>query len=71
MAAEQAPQKTEWYSHLPAPRAKVTETTAEELMKAFDDMDIRPEPRSFLLIDVRRVDWEVCSAFLLCVLVLR
>ena len=30
-------------------------------MKAFDDMDLRPEPRSFLLVDVRRNDWEVCD----------
>lgn len=35
--------------------------TADELMKAFDDMDLTPEPRSFLLVDVRRNDWEVCD----------
>jgi len=27
-------------------------------MKLFDDMDIKPEPRPFLLVDVRRTDWE-------------
>jgi arsenical-resistance protein 2 len=27
-------------------------------MKLFDDMDITPTPRTFLLVDVRRTDWE-------------
>lgn len=48
-----------WYSAFPAPRAKCAEITADELMQMFDDMDIRNEPRDFLLVDVRRVDWEV------------
>jgi len=50
----------EWYESFPAPRATPSGVTAEEVMKLFDDMDIKPEPRSFLLVDVRRVDWEVC-----------
>lgn len=33
--------------------------TADEVMKLFDDMDLTPDPRSFLLVDVRRDDWEV------------
>jgi len=27
-------------------------------MKKFDDMDLEPQPRDFLLVDVRRNDWE-------------
>jgi hypothetical protein len=56
------PQKTEnWWDAFPAPRAKCPELSADELMKMFDDMDIKPETRSFLLVDVRRTDWEVRS----------
>jgi arsenical-resistance protein 2 len=55
----QAPQPDQWWAAFPAPRAKVPEITADEVMKMFDDMDIKPEPRSFLLVDVRRTDWEV------------
>lgn len=42
----------------PAPRTKAPEISADEVMQMFDDMDIKPEPRSFLLVDVRRTDWE-------------
>lgn len=28
-------------------------------MQLFDDMDIKNEPRGFLLVDVRRDDWVV------------
>ena len=59
MAETQTPQTEQWWDALPAPRAKCPDITADELMKAFDDMDIKPEPRPFLLIDVRRTDWEV------------
>jgi arsenical-resistance protein 2 len=59
MADAQAPQSNEWWTAFPAPRAKCPEITADELMKLFDDMDIKPEPRQFQLVDVRRTDWEV------------
>lgn len=49
-----------WWAAFPAPRAKSAELTADELYQMFDDMDITNEPRDFLLVDVRRVDWEVC-----------
>ncbi len=49
----------EWWKVFPAPRAVPSGVTAEEVMKMFDDMDIKPEPRPFLLVDVRRLDWEV------------
>ena len=47
-----------WHASFPAPRASVPGITGEELMKKFDDMDIEPKPRDFLLVDVRRMDWE-------------
>ena len=47
-----------WHAAFPEPRALVTEITGEQLMKKFDDMDIEPKPRDFLLVDVRRTDWE-------------
>lgn len=49
-----------WWDVFPAPRAKCLEMTSDELYAAFDDMDIKNEPRSFLLVDVRRNDWEAC-----------
>jgi hypothetical protein len=49
----------QWAQAFPAPRSKVSEMTADDVMKLFDDMDLTPEPRSFLLVDVRRDDWEV------------
>ncbi|KAH7391359.1 Rhodanese-like domain-containing protein [Cadophora sp. MPI-SDFR-AT-0126] len=58
MAETQTTQTGNWWDAIPAPRAKCPEMTADELMKAFDDMDLTPEPRSFLLVDVRRNDWE-------------
>lgn len=59
MAATQSTQTEQWWDALPAPRSKCAEMTADELMTEFDDMDIKNEPRSFVLVDVRRNDWEV------------
>ncbi|KAG0651539.1 Dual specificity phosphatase Cdc25B [Hyphodiscus hymeniophilus] len=56
--ATQATQTDQWWSAFPAPKAKVSEISSSEVMQLFDDMDIKPEPRSFLLVDVRRNDWE-------------
>jgi hypothetical protein len=58
MANSQSPQ-AEWWSQFPDPRAKCPEISPDEVMKMFDDMDISPGLREFLLIDVRRTDWEV------------
>jgi len=52
------PKQENWWDAFPAPRAKCEEVTSEELMKMFDDMDIKPEPKSFLVVDVRRDDWQ-------------
>ncbi|TVY50722.1 hypothetical protein LCER1_G005965 [Lachnellula cervina] len=49
----------QWWSAFPAPRAKCPEVSADEVMKMFDDMDIKPGATEFLLVDVRRTDWEV------------
>lgn len=54
----QAAQADQGWSAFPAPRAKAPEISPEDVMKMFDDMDIKPEPRAFLLVDVRRTDWE-------------
>ena len=51
--------KEQWWAAFPEPKASVPEVTGDEVMKMFDDMDIKPEPRPFLLVDVRRTDWEV------------
>ncbi len=53
----------QWWEAFPAPRAKFSEITAENVMNMFDDMDIKPAPRAFLLIDLRRTDWEVGPPF--------
>lgn len=57
-----------WAQAFPAPRSKVSEMTADEVMKLFDDMDLTPEPRSFLLVDVRRDDWVVRDRIFLAIL---
>lgn len=64
MAEAKATQEDQWWSAFPAPRAKAPEISADEVMQMFDDMDIKPEPRTFLLVDVRRTDWEVSSVSL-------
>ena len=55
----EVPAAADWWTAFPSPRAKCPEITADELMKFFDDMDIKPEPRTFQLVDVRRTDWKV------------
>lgn len=59
MTESQEPQPDQWWTAFPAPKAKCAEITAGELMKLFDDMDINPSPREFLIVDVRRTDWQV------------
>jgi arsenical-resistance protein 2 len=56
--AEQESKTQEWWASLPAVRSTPPIITADEVMKLFDDMDITPTPRTFLLVDVRRTDWE-------------
>ena len=63
MAEASTPQPDQWWISIPPPRAKCPELAADEVMKMFDDMDIKPEPRPFLLVDVRRTDWEVRNYF--------
>ncbi|PMD20829.1 Rhodanese-like protein [Hyaloscypha hepaticicola] len=48
----------EWWVLLPVVRSTPPTISADEVMKLFDDMDITPTPRAFLLVDVRRTDWE-------------
>jgi hypothetical protein len=52
-----------WWAAFPQPKASVPELTGDELMRLFDNMDIKPEHRPFLLVDVRRTDWEVRNIF--------
>ena len=60
MSEQQTKQaEPQWHTAFPQPRAQAPEITADEVMKLFDDMDITPELRPFLLVDVRRTDWEV------------
>ena len=61
MAETQTTQPDQWWTAFPAPRAKCPEISADEVMKMFDDMDIKPGPAEFLLVDARRTDWEVRS----------
>lgn len=60
----EAPQQDQWWAAFPAPRSTCPTITAEEVMKLLDDMDITGRPSDFLLVDVRRTDWEVCYKFL-------
>jgi len=65
MAEAQQPPQAEWWTALPTPRVKCPEISADEVMKMFDDMDIKPDIRPFLLVDVRRTDWEASNYVLL------
>jgi arsenical-resistance protein 2 len=65
MTETQTTQPDQWWAVFPVPRAKCPEISADEVMKMFDDMDIKPGPAEFLLVDVRRTDWEVRSIGLL------
>ncbi|KAM3086111.1 hypothetical protein ACMFMF_000066 [Clarireedia jacksonii] len=47
-----------WWKAYPEARAKCPEISADDVMSLFDDMDITSEPKPFLLVDVRRDDWE-------------
>ncbi|RDW87695.1 hypothetical protein BP5796_03389 [Coleophoma crateriformis] len=58
MTTTQPAQADPWWAAFPAARAKCPEISADDVMKLFDDMDIAVGPRSFLLVDVRRNDWE-------------
>jgi arsenical-resistance protein 2 len=51
-------QSKEWWASLPAPRSTPPSISADTVMQLFDDMDLIPSPRTFLLVDVRRTDWE-------------
>jgi arsenical-resistance protein 2 len=48
-----------WATAFPAAKASPVGISCEEVMKLYDDMDLTGDPKSFLLIDVRREDWEV------------
>jgi arsenical-resistance protein 2 len=48
----------EWWASLPPVRSSPRSISADAVMKLFDDMDLTPTPRTFLLVDVRRTDWE-------------
>jgi arsenical-resistance protein 2 len=49
---------SEWWASFPAPRSTPPTIAAAAVMQLFDDMDLTPTPRTFLLVDVRRTDWE-------------
>ncbi|PMD38301.1 Rhodanese-like protein [Hyaloscypha variabilis F] len=48
----------EWWAALPAVRSTPPTISVDAVMTLFDDMDLTPTPRTFLLVDVRRTDWE-------------
>lgn len=68
--AEPIPKDQPWHTAFPAVRATPREISAEEVMKLFDDMDITPRLRSFLLVDVRREDWVVSPCLSLYIIFL-
>ncbi|KAF4806878.1 hypothetical protein CGCSCA5_v013951 [Colletotrichum siamense] len=49
-----------WWAAFPAPKAKSLEVEADEVMALLEARaaDGRDSPRDFLLVDVRRNDWE-------------
>ena len=52
-------EKDSWATAFPAPKASPQGISCEEVMKLFDDQDLKGDPKSFLLVDIRREDWEV------------
>jgi len=59
MTEAQPSQVARWFSAFPAPKATCPEISADEVMAMFDDMDIKPGLRPFLLVDARRETWQV------------
>ncbi|KAL0062963.1 hypothetical protein AAF712_010094 [Marasmius tenuissimus] len=54
-------EETPWYAAFPAPKAKCAEIQPEEvheLLKGLSTPKNHTQPRDFLLVDVRRNDWE-------------
>jgi hypothetical protein len=52
-------EKDSWATAFPGAKASPVVISCEEVMKLYDDMDLTGDPKSFLLVDVRRDDWEV------------
>jgi len=52
-------EKDSWATAFPAAKAPPVDISCDEVMKFYDDMDLTGDPKSFLLVDVRRDDWEV------------
>ena len=52
-------EKDSWATAFPAAKASPGGISCDEVMKLYDDMDLTGDPKSFLLVDVRREDWEV------------
>jgi len=62
--AEAEKKSPEWWTTFPTPKSKCDEITAENLMALFDNMDKgNAGKKDFLLVDVRRTDWEVRPLF--------
>lgn len=57
-AATEAPPP--WWAAFPAPKAKVAEIEADEVLKMLEAQSAagKDAARDFLLVDVRRNDWE-------------
>lgn len=56
--AEPESKPQEWWASLPAARSTPPIISADAVLKLFDDMDLTATPRTFVLVDVRRTDWE-------------
>ncbi|TPX16048.1 uncharacterized protein E0L32_000382 [Thyridium curvatum] len=58
MATEQAP-AAQWWDAFPAPRASCPSIEAGEVKQMLERLEQEPSAkRDFLLVDVRRTDWE-------------
>jgi hypothetical protein len=49
-----------WFKGMPPPKTTVPLIEGSEVMAWFDGMDVRPGPRTWLVVDVRGVEWKVC-----------
>ncbi|KAH8596583.1 hypothetical protein B0O99DRAFT_509533 [Bisporella sp. PMI_857] len=47
-----------WFKGMPPPKTTVPLIEGSEVMAWFDGMDVRPGPRTWLVVDVRGVEWK-------------
>lgn len=62
--ADTTPKEVPWHAAYPAPKSTVASLPRHELLQWFRDG--KKAGKDFVLVDVRRTDFEVCSECIPC-----